>query len=73
MMNKKTVQFDDSKTKVHNLITWSYAYRQARKGLWQKEMADRMRFQRRIDNTQVVLQDILDIEHRLEVYRLRFA
>lgn len=71
--NGKKVWFDDSRNKIYNLRTWSYAYGQARKGVWELEAIDRIRFQRRIDNAHAVLRDILNAEHRLRVYRERFA
>lgn len=71
--NPKKVWFDDSKNKMYYLRTWNYAYGQARKGLWELEAIDRMRFQRRIDNVHTVLRNVLTAEHRLQVYMQRFA
>lgn len=71
--SEKKVRFDDSRNKIHTLRTWSYAYRQARKGLWEREAIDRIRFQHRIDNVHIVLRDILVAEHRLQIYLERFV
>lgn len=70
--NCKKVWFDDSKNKTYYLRKWNYAYGQARKGLWELEAIDRMRFQRRIDSVHAVLQNILNAEHRMQVYMQRF-
>lgn len=71
-MNKK-VRFDETQNKTLNMIVWSYAYKEARRGMWRQEVADRMRFKRRIESVGLVLKDVLNMEHRNRVYSERFA
>ena len=40
----------DPLVKVHQLYTWSFAYREARKSTWPILAIDRLRFQKRIKN-----------------------
>lgn len=45
---REGVRFND-KVEIHYLYCWNYAYRQARKGEWEKAYLDRLRFQKRIE------------------------
>lgn len=70
---KQKVKFDETKNVTHNLIVWSYAYQQARRGHWQMVAVDRYRFERRIVETNKVLENILKIDHRIHIYKDRFS
>lgn len=55
---KKTVTFKkDTETKY--LYTWSFAHHTARKGTWHFKAVDRIRFQRRIEQTKNILESVL--------------
>jgi hypothetical protein len=69
---KMKVRFDLSKNKVYYMLSWSYAYKQSRKGQWECAARDRNRFQRRIDNIGEVLVKVLGSDHRLHIYQERF-
>ena len=67
-MNKK-VTFDENKNKTIIMHTWSYAYKNARIGsFWIQCVADRKRFQRRIDSLEPILNKVLDSNHRKKIY-----
>lgn len=68
----RKIRFDMTKNKIHNMVVWSYAYEQARRGHWQIVAVDRSRFDRRIAETSKVLEDILMSDHRLRIYKERF-
>lgn len=60
---KKSVSFElNPQTKI--LHTWLYAHQQARKGTWHIDAVDRIRFQRRIEQTKNILDPILLIHIR---------
>lgn len=67
------VKFETSKNKLHNMVTWRYAYEQARRGHWQIAALDRSRFERRISEANKVLADILNCNHRKRIYSERFS
>lgn len=58
---KKRVCFkpDHELVVVHPMIVWSFAYRQARKGTWEVDALDRLRFQRRIEEADKILTPVL--------------
>ena len=58
---KKKVSFkpDYELTVVHPMIVWSFAYRQARKGTWEVDALDRLRFQKRIKEVDNILTPVL--------------
>lgn len=58
---KKKVRFkpDHELAVVHPMIVWSFAYRQARKGTWEVDGLDRLRFQKRIKEVDKILTPIL--------------
>lgn len=70
---KKVVRVDETKNVRHNLHTWTYAYREARKGVWQREVMDRMRFERRIVKAEAELYKVLSSEHRRKIFVERFV
>ena len=58
---KKKVCFkpDHELAVVHPMIVWSFAYRQARKGTWEVDALDRLRFQKRIEEVDKILTPVL--------------
>lgn len=73
--SKKRVHFADDKdlVTVHHMVTWSFAHRAARKGHWEEYARDRMRFQRRIEDTDDRIDIVLQPEYRERIFRTRFA
>lgn len=70
---KKKVCFkpDHELAVVHPMIVWSFAYRQARKGTWEVDALDRLRFQRRVEEvdkilTPVLLAKIEEVNHSIK-------
>lgn len=57
---------------VQFMYTWTFAYKQARKGDWEMLARDRCRFQRRIAEIQAKIDYVLESNHRDTVYQLRF-
>lgn len=58
---KKKVCFkpDNELAVVHPMVVWSFAYRQARKGTWEADALDRLRFKKRIDELDEILTPVL--------------
>lgn len=58
---KKKVHFkpDNELAVVHPMIVWSFAYKQARKGTWEVDALDRLRFQKRIEEVNKILTPVL--------------
>lgn len=58
---KKKVQFmpDNQLAVVHPMIVWNFAYRQARKGSWEADALDRLRFQKRVKELDEILTPVL--------------
>lgn len=54
--------------KVHLMVTWSYAYRAARKGTWCQFRCDQMRFSTKIKTVGEVLHSVLQPQHREKMY-----
>jgi len=67
----KTVRFNLIPV-VHVLRTWTFAYQQARKGQWEQNGRDRVRFHDRIKRLESTLVPILDFDHRQKIYCDRF-
>ena len=44
---------------VHPMVVWSFAYRQARKGTWEADASDRLRFKKRIEELDEILTPVL--------------
>jgi len=61
------VRFCDT-VEVQHMVAWSFAYRQARKGIWEQEARDRERFRHRINNTENNIGWVFSKSHRAEVY-----
>lgn len=59
----KTVRFE-LVPKIHLLITYEFAYRQSRRGQWEQDARDRVRFQNRISQMEKILSDIFNKKHR---------
>ena len=55
--------------KVHPMVVWGHAYRQARKGPWEQQARDRARFAQRVASMEAELSLVLDPGHRRRVYR----
>jgi len=68
----KRVTFNPN-IKVHTIVAWNFAHRQARKDYWTTVAADRFRFKRRIQLCKNTLDEILSEEHRRKIYNDRFA
>lgn len=58
--------------KVHVMHTWDFAYRQARKGTWERFALDRCRFANRVRALEPVLSPVFNGEHRRRVFQSRF-
>lgn len=69
---KKSVTISEDKNKVHVLVKWDFAYRQARTSEYQKYYLDRLRFERRIAECENFLHNIFDEQHRNKIYYERF-
>lgn len=54
------------------MVQWSYAYRQARQGPWERYARDAERFKVRIKRTEDILLPIFDLNHRKQIYQSRF-
>lgn len=50
--------------KISTMDLWAFAYYEARKSNWQQIVADRNRFQRRINQTGKIISPVLNAEHR---------
>lgn len=70
---KKYVTINEEKNHIHYLVAWKYAYKEARKGEFQKAYLDRLRFKRKIEEMEKNLCSMLDINHRRKIYKERFA
>ncbi|KAL7023730.1 hypothetical protein ACKWTF_012755 [Chironomus riparius] len=59
--------------KVHKIVAWNYAYRQARRGdIWRQGAVDRERFAKRIAECSKSINPILDRDHRHRIFEDRF-
>lgn len=72
MISFKKVTFNEKNNKIHHMITWSFAYRNARKSDWQILALDGYRFKNRINIISKNLDPILENEHRDRIYNERF-
>ena len=71
-MNKrqtKKVTFSDALVTVFTLHTWLFAYKQARKGEYKELVSDRMRFNRRIHQANVIIGPVLKNKLNLFTYK----
>lgn len=60
------------KPEIHVMVKWTYAYRTARIGHWERAARDRFRFKERISKTEKTLGYIFNIQHRSQVWEQRF-
>lgn len=72
-IDRRCVKINEGENRTHVMCTWLYAYRQARRGLWQQVARARSRFQRRIDLVNRSISHILTETHRKGIYINRFA
>ena len=70
---KKSVTINEERNCIHLLVKWNSAYRLARMNNYQSEYLDRLRFQKRIITSEIILYKILNFEHRTEIYNKRFS
>lgn len=63
---KKKVHFmpDDHLVTIHQLFVWKFAYRQARKGTWEANALDRLRFKRKVMELEEILTPVLLAKRR---------
>ncbi|KAK7072441.1 hypothetical protein SK128_027437 [Halocaridina rubra] len=54
--------------RVYPMVTWSFAYRNARQGPWEQYARDRSRFQSRILSLEPVISPVLSESHRMMMY-----
>lgn len=60
------VSFGD--VSVHSMVTWAYAYKNARRGPWEQYARDRVRFSNRISEFEPLLSPVLQADHRKKMY-----
>lgn len=70
---KKSVRISEDQNIIHFLVKWDFAYRHARMSEYLKFYADRVRFERKINECESKLDSILDEEHRKKIYNDRFS
>lgn len=58
---------------VHPMVTWSYAYQEARKGPWEQYARDTERFQKRVEEAELVIGPVLLSNHRQQIYEKYYA
>ncbi|KAM5131768.1 protein phosphatase 1 regulatory subunit 15A [Mantella aurantiaca] len=68
----KKVRFS-SNVVVHRMVTWSYAYRKARKGPWEECARDRSRFKKRIAETEAAIGFCLQPHHREKIWATTYC
>lgn len=58
---KKKVHFkpENELTTLHPMFVWNFAYKQARKGTWEADALDRLRFQKRVKELDQILTPVL--------------
>ena len=66
--NKK-VCFDESKTVVHRMLAWDFAYRASRVGPWEEIARDRGRFKTRIQQFESIISPVLTSDHRDKIWK----
>lgn len=63
----KSVTFDESKNQIFRMHVWQFAYNKARKSEWEQQARDRVRFYRRIEQSDTILSRVLCEEHRSKI------
>jgi hypothetical protein len=71
-MQRKKVDFAEEKNKTYYMVTWDFAYRNARKNNWQQQYLDNLRFKDRIGKCRDIIGKVLNINHRNQIYEKRF-
>lgn len=69
----KKVQFDEGKNEVHTIIAWNFAYKHARDNFYERLAWDRAHFQRRIQQTSLTINKVLNVDHRNKIYFSRIS
>jgi hypothetical protein len=69
---QKMVTFNEDNNKVLKMVVWAYAYKQARKSDFQRHYLDRLRYEKRIKQCEMIICKILDVNHRTVIYNERF-
>jgi len=57
---------------VHEMVTWDFAYRQARIGPWERMYRDSLRFQNRINQVEEQIGHVFSPAHRSRIFAERF-
>lgn len=68
----KKVTVEEGRNQVHPMITWAFAYKDARKKYWELMALDRWRFSQRIGKADTIITPILEYAHRINIYKARF-
>jgi len=58
--------------KVNTMVCWDFAYRDARRGIWQQYAIERCHFKSRINKLESILNVVLSPSHRDTVFKERF-
>lgn len=73
-MSERKVHFSEPLTTIRYIHTWKTASRLARDGSdWMRLALDRSRFRDRVNRAATYLDEILDINHRNQIYQQRFV
>lgn len=64
---KKSVSFNERQNKVHLLVVYDFAYREARKSDWEKAYLDKLRFKQRIKECENVLANV--INNKMSIFK----
>jgi Phosphatase-1 catalytic subunit binding region. len=70
-VSKKKVTFSGNKDQLYLMLTWRYAYHASRKKYWEIVAVDRHRFERKIADLAIILNPILDVNHRRKIFTER--
>lgn len=63
----KRVSFNTEKNTTHFMITWSFAYKNARKSNWLQIRADNDRFKRRCNDIEHNISYVFGDDHRKDI------
>lgn len=66
------VRFTDAPPKIYRMVCWSFAYRNARRGPWERAALDRTRFRERIRQSASIINPCLQTWHRQHMLESRF-
>lgn len=66
------VTFDETRNKVHHMVVWLFAYKNSRRNYWEFKAMDSWRFRKRIEDTEKIINHVLEPKHRCKVYKQRF-